>query len=172
MTAIRPIPAAALATALVAFAVPASAQTIQRIGEYNDWSAYVGQEEGAKVCFVATSPTKSEGDYTRRGRVFAIVTVRPAENRGPEVSFVAGYPFKEGSTLDVDIDGSGYRLFTRDDTAWLPNTPDVDEQMVQAMKRGLSMVAKGTSSRGTVTTDSYSLRGFTAAYGAMEGACR
>ena len=33
------------------------------------------------------------------------------------------------------------------------------------------MVVKGTSSRGTVTTDTYSLRGFTAAYDAISGAC-
>jgi len=39
------------------------------------------------------------------------------------------------------------------------------------MRAGLTMVVKGTSSRGTLTTDTYSLRGFTAAYDAMQKAC-
>jgi hypothetical protein len=34
------------------------------------------------------------------------------------------------------------------------------------------MVIKGTSSRGTLTTDTYSLAGFTAAYNAIEQACK
>jgi hypothetical protein len=39
------------------------------------------------------------------------------------------------------------------------------------MIRGLEMVVRGTSSRGTATKDTYSLRGFTAAYEAARDAC-
>ena len=41
-----------------------------------------------------------------------------------------------------------------------------------AMKGGKAMVVKGTSSRGTLTTDTYSLAGFTAAYAAIGKACK
>ena len=39
------------------------------------------------------------------------------------------------------------------------------------MKKGNRMVVKGTSSRGTLTTDTFSLKGFTKAYGAIGKAC-
>jgi hypothetical protein len=39
------------------------------------------------------------------------------------------------------------------------------------MKRGNELVFKGTSARGTLTTDSYSLRGVTAAMKALDAAC-
>ncbi|MDP6574148.1 MAG: hypothetical protein QGI63_04470 [Rhodospirillales bacterium] len=43
--------------------------------------------------------------------------------------------------------------------------------MVGAMKRGLEMVVRGTSSRSTLTEDTYLLSGFTAAHAAIAKAC-
>ena len=150
----------------------AAAQSVRRIGDFKDWSTYTSQESGGQVCFIASTPLSSEGNYTQRGKVFAIVSVRPAEDRGAEVSLVAGYPLKPESTVSVDVDGAAFEFFTREDTAWLPGGQELDQAMISAMRRGLTMVVKGTSSRGTLTTDTYSLRGFTAAYGAMDAACR
>ena len=47
-----------------------------------------------------------------------------------------------------------------------------DAKLVQSMIRGADMVVQGTSSRGTLTTDTYSLKGFTAAYKAINKACK
>ena len=127
---------------------------------------------GGQPGFIASSPTKSEGQYTRRGNVFSIVTLRPADSREPEVSFIAGYTFKPDSTVEVVLDDQHrFSLFTQDDAAWLPNEPQIDRRMIERMRAGLTMVVRGTSSRGTLTTDTYSLRGFTAAYEAMQRAC-
>ena len=167
--------AAAAATAVLVLgmqAVPAAAQSVERVGDYNAWSTYTTTEDGNKVCFIASSPTRSEGQYTRRGNAFSIVTLRPADNRDPEVSFIAGYTFQDDSTVEVVLDDQhSFALFTQADAAWLPNDPQADRQMIERMLAGLTMVVRGTSSRGTLTTDTYSLRGFTAAYGAMEQAC-
>lgn len=164
--------ATAAAVLLSLDAAPAAAQAVQRVGDYNAWSAYTTSEDGSRVCFIASSPTRSEGQYTRRGNVFAIVTLRPAENREPEVSFVAGYTYKDDSTVEVRIDDQhSFALFTQDDAAWLPNDPRLDREMIERMRAGLNMVVRGTSSRDTLTTDTYSLRGFTAAFGAMQQAC-
>lgn len=46
-----------------------------------------------------------------------------------------------------------------------------DRKLVKAMKAGSKMVVVGYSSRGTKTTDTYSLSGFTAAYNAISKAC-
>ena len=39
------------------------------------------------------------------------------------------------------------------------------------MKSGKQLIVRGTSSRGTATTDTYSLAGFTAALAASDKAC-
>ena len=45
-------------------------------------------------------------------------------------------------------------------------------KLLAAMKRGNTMIVTGTSSRGTLTTDRYSLSGITAAIEAIGKACK
>ncbi|MGF1609041.1 MAG: invasion associated locus B family protein, partial [Kiloniellales bacterium] len=128
------------------------AQGIERLGDFDDWSAFRFTENGNRACYMASQPAKAEGSYTRRGDIYALVTHRPAENRRDEVSFIAGYSFRENSTVEVTIGGQAFQLFTSDDGAWTANK-DEDQKLVQAMIKGNRMVVKGTSSRGTATTD-------------------
>jgi len=106
------------ATATIAPTQPAQAQEVKTIGQFRDWTAYTYQEGGSQVCYMASRPQKDEGNYTRRGEIFAIVSHRPAENARNIVSFVAGYPYKSGSEVSVTIDNSKqFTLFTHDETA-------------------------------------------------------
>jgi hypothetical protein len=162
--------AVALAIGLLAGTGGAAAQGIKRIGDYGDWSAFQFTEDGNTACYMASQPKKAEGDYSKRGEIYAIVTHRPAENRRDEVSIVAGYIYEKDTWVDVTIDDKPFKLFTHDDGAWAPDK-DTDKQMVSAMIKGRTMVVKGTSSRGTETTDTYSLTGFTKAHEAIDKAC-
>ena len=47
-----------------------------------------------------------------------------------------------------------------------------DRAIVAAMKAGRQMIVRGTSTRGTLTTDTYSLSGFSAALAAIDKACK
>jgi len=153
------------------FAVgPAFGQAIERLGEYDDWRAYAYNEDGEKACYIASQPTKDEGDYTKRGKIYAMVTHRPAEKVRDEVSLAAGYTYQDQSSVEVKIDGTPFKLFPHQDTAWAPDTAS-DQKLVDAMKAGTTMVVQGTSARGTLTRDTYSLRGFTRAYQAAATAC-
>lgn len=166
------VPAAVLAAAVaaVALAGAAGAQDIRRLGAYQHWSAFTFQEDGSKVCYMASEPQKEQGDYDKRGDVYAMVTHRPGQGTEDVVSFVIGYPFKEDSRVSVDIDGKTFTLFTHNDTAWAPDK-QTDEALVQAMIKGRRMVVDGTSKRDTETTDTYSLIGFTKAHQAIDQAC-
>jgi len=161
--------AAALAFSIAA-GTAAMAQGIQRLGDFEDWNAYQFMEDGNVACYIASVPTKTEGDYTKRGDVFAIVTHRPSESRRDEVSFIAGYAHKKDSWVKVAIGDEAFKLFTQSDGAWAPDK-EADAALVAAMIKGRGMVVKGTSSRGTETTDTYSLSGFTKAYKAINKAC-
>ena len=77
------------------------------------------------------------------------------------MGIIAGYPYRDGSTVEVSIDGDQrFTLYTGGENAW--SYPEDQAQLIAAMRAGIDMVVKGTSSRGTLTTDTYSLRGFTA----------
>ncbi|MCG8557168.1 MAG: invasion associated locus B family protein [Proteobacteria bacterium] len=167
----RPLIAALAATlAWLLLAGPAAAQAIERLSDHRDWSAFRYKQDGETVCYMASSPKKAEGDYTSRGDVFALVTHRPASNRVGEVSIVAGYTYKADSTVRVKIGARTWDLFTEGGNAWALTTEE-DKAIVKAMRAGSSMVVKGTSSRGTLTTDTYSLLGFTKAHSAITKAC-
>ncbi|MQX35947.1 invasion associated locus B family protein [Roseospira navarrensis] len=172
MVSTRGLPALAVLAGIAMAMVmpPAQAQEVKTIGKFRDWTAYTHDEGGNTVCYVATRPTEEEGNYTRRDEVFAIVSHRPAEGARNVVSFIAGYEFKDGSEVSVSVDGRrDFTLFTHGDAAWAYDEDDA--KLVDAMKAGSQMVVKGTSSRGTLTTDSYSLMGFTNAHSAISSAC-
>ncbi len=146
------------------------------IGVFGAWTAYRGTEDGDNVCYMGSSPKKEEGDYTTRGNTYVVVTLRPSDKPHGVVTIEAGYPYKDAGEVDVAIDDDHrFSLFTRnrDDgkgDAWT-HTDEDDKAMIQAMKAGYRMVVSGRSQRGTLTTDTYSLAGFTRAYGAVQNAC-
>ena len=94
----------------------------------------------------------------------------PADKVKGEVSVAAGYIYKDGKEAEAEVDGKKFKLFTRGENAWAYD-PGSDKAMVAALKSGKQMTVRGTSSRGTATTDTYSLSGFTAALAAIDKAC-
>lgn len=160
-----------LALALLIFSASgAKAGEPRLIGTHGDWSAYVFIEDGSKVCYMASQPKKAEGNYTRRGEIFALITHRPAEGTKNVFSYITGYTYKPGSDATVKIDGKRTVLFTQDDTAWAPD-PKSDNNLSKAIRSGSKMVIKGTSARGTVTTDTFGLSGSTKAHAAISKEC-
>lgn len=161
-----------LAAALLLIAPPAFAQDGKVLGKFGDWVAQTFKEGANTGCSMWSQPTKSEGKYSTRGPVYAYVTHRPWEKRVNEVSINIGYPFKPDSTAELRIDSAKpLALFTDGESAW-NKTPAEDAALVKAMRNGGSMLVKGTSGRGTVTTDNFSLKGFAAALDAIGKACK
>lgn len=131
----------------------------------SDWSVFT--DDNPKECWAVTGAKSSVAtrDGTevsvRRGEVQFFVTFRPGSASG-EVSMTGGYPFADGSTVTVEIDGQSYDLFTDAEWAWSAS-PEADATLLAAMKKGAEASVTGRSGRGTQTKDTFSLRGFTAA---------
>lgn len=161
----------ALAAAFaLAFMAAAQAQETKRLGKYGQWTAYAVNGASEPICYMAAKPTKSQGKYKKRGKVWVLVSRRQSPDNPDEVQIVAGYRFKKGSVVELVIDRKNtFTLFTDKGDAWAYNGED--QNLVKAMKRGLRMVVKGTSDRNTETTDSYSLNGFTRAHDEIAAAC-
>lgn len=145
-----------------------------RVAAKTDWSVFV--EENPNECWGVSTP--KEIVNTRDGRVVAarrsqillMVFYRPSAGASGQVAFTGGYPFDSGSTVNVDIDGTEFEMFTEGEWAWPASTAD-DAKLITAMKRGTQAVVTGVSSRGTKTTDTFSLLGFTAAVEDAEQRC-
>lgn len=158
--------------ALIFTAGLANAETPKVLGEYGDWTAWTYNEGKNLICYMSSTPKKDEGKYTKRGDIYAVVTNRPAENAFDEVSFVAGYTFKPQAAFTIKIGNQLFnKTFTEGDKAWTVSS-DEDKKLITAMKRGDRMLVEGVSSRGTMTKDTYSLKGFSSAYQAISSKCK
>jgi hypothetical protein len=151
-------------------AAPAAPQP-KRLGTTEGWTAYSSPESKGQICYLVGAPSKSEPANLKRNAIHVLVTHNTADNTSNVVSFVAGYPFKDGSDAEVDVGGKKFSLFTKDDTAWARDAA-TDKAVVEAMQKGKQATIKGTSARGTVTTDTYSLTGFAPALAEIDKACK
>ena len=155
------------------YANSAEKNTAEVLGTYGDWKAFYWNLDEDKVCSILSYPKKEEGKYTKRGKVVARVTQRVENPSVGVVSFQVGYSIKEGSDIKIKIDGKPFGVFNflQDQIAWTSD-PEFDGMLIKAMQRGTTMIIKGVSSRGTNTKDTYSLRGFTAAYKTTSKVCK
>ena len=152
-------------------AFPAFAQDAKKFGTYGDWDAYSYMEEGAKVCYIASSPVTAKGNYKKRGNIFAMVTHRPAEKSLNVFSYLAGYDYRKGDEVTVGVDGQTYSLYGDGSVAWTANEA-ADEKLVAALRKGKTMVVRGRSSSNTETSDSFSLKGTGSALDAITKECK
>jgi invasion protein IalB len=156
------------------FAAAQEAESTNRVSSMTDWSVF--EETDPRECWAVS--TYKESVNTKDGRVVSVtrgeilfmVFFRPDDDIEGQVAFTGGYPFANGSTVSVDIDGTAFELFTEGEWAWAASPQD-DLRLVTAMKRGTDAVLTAVSSRGTTTKDTFSLLGFTAAYDDAERRC-
>ncbi len=160
-----------LLCALCSFGVKAAENPLTNLGTFGVWTAYVYQAEDGKICYMSTEPEKSVGKYKKRDDVFLTITHRPADQSFDVVNAVAGYTYKKGSKPTLTVDKkAAIALRTQADAAWAKNA-DTDKKLVTQMKAGSEAVLRGISKRGTVTTDTFSLKGFSKAYRTISEAC-
>jgi len=153
-------------TFLMGVAGPLSAQQVSTnvVASETAWSVFEETQGCWAVATAKESVNTRDGKVVavRRGDILLYVTYVPDQNVAGQVSFTGGYPFKENSTITVDIDGTKFDFFVQGEWAWAKSADD-DAKIVDAMRRGSSAVISAQSSRGTKTKDTFSLLGFTAA---------
>ena len=121
-------------------------------------------------CYIGSLPIKSDlPDTKKRGKNYILVykIIGSDENI---VQVEAGYQYNLDEDIVVTIDNTSFKFYSTEDsseTAWTNN----DEKVVYAMKKGLVLVLSGQSSRGTITNDTYTLKGFTSAINKLNKDC-
>jgi hypothetical protein len=145
-----------------------------RVAATTDWSVF--QESDPPECFAVSAPKSQENTrdgqpvQVSRGETLLFVTYRPSEGLNGQVSFTGGYPFADNSTVQLDVSGTQFTLFTQGEWAW-PANAEEDARIIEALRGGSEAVLTGQSGRGTVTRDTFSLLGFSSSLEEASGRC-
>ena len=118
-------------------------------------------------CFIGSAPVETDLPESKQRGITYILVYRINKSKDTIVQITAGYPYKKDQNVDVTIDNVQFDFYSDDDTAWSND----DNKVIFAMKKGIKLTVKGESSRGTKTTDIYTLKGFTAAYNQLFNDC-
>lgn len=166
---------AAFVTLSLAAATGAFAQdSTNVVATEGDWTVFAG--DNPKECWAVSPPksvqnTDAEGKprEVSRGDIRLYVAYRPGQEG--EVSFSGGYPFAPDSTVEVNVGGTKFNLFTEGESAWTGSPAD-DAALIKALRAGSTVVVSARSARGTRTTDTFSLAGITAATNTARERCK
>ena len=143
------------------------------LGQYGEWGAYTASPGGKKICFVLAKPANSSTSPPNRPRdpAWMFISTRPAEKVKDEVSVIFGYGLKPSSDANIEVAGGSYAMYTQADGAWVKNAAE-EPKLVETMRKGQDLTVKGTSAKGTVSTDVYSLKGLSLALDKIGQECR
>ncbi len=158
-------------------AMPLAAQELAMVDSETDWSVYVA--DSPKECFIVSKPTDwsaqrdGQAVTVRRGDIRFYISIIPSEQISGEPAFLAGYPLSQDSPVEMKIKDTTISLYPNAEVsaeyAW-PRTDD-DSVLIDAMRGGAEAIVVGKSARGTITTDTFSLIGFTAAFEKAKEMC-
>jgi hypothetical protein len=178
MFAIRLLPALLLLPLPLLVAGPAMAQAQHAappaaaaangpklIGKFEDWTAASHQESGQMVCYAFTRAQRSVPELPGRGEVILTVTERPSGRDA--VAFSAGFSFTPSAAAVLQIDQTGLDFYTAQRNAFARD----GHAAVAAFQKGSQALARSPGPRETKVVDTFSLKGFSAAYAAINKAC-
>ena len=121
-------------------------------------------------CYVGSLPLETDLPETKKRGENYILVYKIIGSDQNIVQIEAGYNYNLDKDIIVTIDNTLFNFYsTKDssDTAWT----DDDKEVVFAMKKGLKLILNGESSRGTITNDTYTLKGFTKAINQLNKDC-
>ncbi len=153
---------------------PAAAEPANLLGVFGNWSAYTTGTGSSQTCYALSKPRATRPAGTKRSATYLMISDWPSRKVKAEPQIVYGYQVKENGVAALAVGNDKFSFFTRNNgkegSSWLQQLGDND-RLIDAMHNGVSAVATGTSSRGTKTSDTYSLAGFNDALTKIHAAC-
>ena len=141
------------------------------LGKFSDWGAYSTAGAKGKVCYALAQPKSREPKTLKRDPGYLFISTRPGEGVRGEVSFIFGFPLKEGASEAVaEAGASSYELIAKGENAWVKNAAE-EGQLVDSMRKTGKLLIKAPSKKGNATTDTYSLAGLGQALDRVKKEC-
>jgi hypothetical protein len=137
----------------------------QALGKFEDWQAATFNEGGQTVCYAFTRARSSTPALPGRGDVLLTVTHR--QTARDAVSLGAGFAYPQGASVTLQAEKLALDFYTDKRSAFARD----GKAAVAAFARAASVVAKSPGPKNAVVADTFSLKGFSAAYAAIGKAC-
>ena len=145
------------------------------VGSFRDWHVYAMGAGANRLCYALSEPKQKTPPGVRRGAPFFLISTWPGRKIVNEPSIVSDYTYKAGAKAEAQIGSDKFEFFTKTDGdnngGWMEDPAD-ERKLIDAMKAGANMIVSGTSARGTLTKDTYSLVGLTAAIEKVAEECK
>lgn len=162
-----------LLSLILAMPVAASAQPKPKpepgpkeLGKFDDWIAATHQESGQTACYAFVRAKNSVPTLSGRGDVVLTVTERTTGR--DTVAIAAGFTFRKDAAVTVQVDTTGLDFYTAQSDAFARD----GKAAVAAFQKGEQALSRSPGPRdGQTVVDTFSLRGFSAAYAAINKAC-
>jgi hypothetical protein len=138
----------------------------EQLGKFDDWIAATHKEAGQTVCYAFTRARNSTPALPGRGEVVLTVAQRPSGRDAVAIS--SGFEFPKGAAVTVQVDTAGLDFYTAQRNAFARD----GKAAVAAFGKAGEALARSPGPRDRrVVVDTFSLRGFSAAYAAIAKAC-
>jgi invasion protein IalB len=161
--------------AMSAGAASAAEEKPTLLGTFRDWHVYQTGAGANRLCYALAEPKDMTPKNVNRSSVFFLISTWPGRKVRNEPSVVPGYQYKDGTKTEVQIGMDKFTFFTKNEGtaggAWMED-PNDERKLIETMKKGSAMNISGTSSRGTLTQDNYSLAGISAALDKIDQSCK
>lgn len=149
----------------------AAAADPKAVATYKDWSVFVREVDGDKICFAATEAGEKSPQSVNHGDVFFLVASWQSGAATNQPSLMTGYPLNTRPEPTLRVGSDKWDMYSADNEAFIESAED-EARLVRAMKRGADMRVSAVSARGTATSYVISLRGVTAALDRVAQECR
>lgn len=149
----------------------AAAQEPRAVANYKDWSVFVRDIDGDKVCFAAAEASDKSPKSVNHGDVFFLIATWRSGAASEQPSLMTGYAIDQKPEPDVRIGSDKWEMYASENEAFI-ESKDEEQRLLRAMRRGADMRISAVSKRGTATNYVISLRGVTAALERVERECR
>jgi len=153
---------------LAALAAPAKAPDApprKSIGSFDDWQAATNVEAGQTVCYAFTRGKAPSRKLPGRGDVVLTVTHRGTER--DEVALSAGFAYGANASVVVQADKQSFAFYTAQRYAFARDR----QAVVAVLQKSSTITARSPVPKAADMIDSFSLKGFKAAYEAINKAC-
>ncbi len=157
--------------ALSGIAAPAAqAADPVAVATYRDWSVFVRESNGEKICFAAAEAKDKSPKSVNHGDIFFLVASWSSGAASEQPSLMTGYELNDKPEPAIRIGSDKWEMYTSENEAFIEAATE-EERLVRAMRRGADMRVSAVSQRGTATSYVISLRGISAALDRVKQEC-
>lgn len=152
-------------------AAPGLAAEPKPVAVYREWSVFVREAGGDRICFAAAEAKDKAPKSVNHGDVFFLVASWKSKAAVNQPSLMTGYNMKDAPPPTLRVGSEKWEMYVSDNEAFIESSKE-EQSLVSAMRRGADMRVSAVSARGTATSYLISLQGISAALDRVRDECK